>query len=60
MLNPAIGKLIKNNDNRYRLVVEISRKARDIAAKAEENSDQSIDKPLSEAINSMAKEQGLI
>ena len=60
MLNPAIGKLIKNNDNRYRLVVEISRKARDIAAKAEENSDQSIDKPLSEAINSIAKEQGLI
>ena len=37
MLNPAIGKLIENSENRYGLVTEIAACARKIATDAQEN-----------------------
>ena len=60
MLNPAIGKLIENYENRYGLVTEIANCARDIASKAEENEEILLEKPVSIAINKIAKEKDLI
>ena len=37
MLNPAIGKLINNSENRYKLVKDIAKEARNISAEAEKN-----------------------
>ncbi len=59
MLNPAIGKLIGNSDNRYKLVIEISKKAREIAKKAEDENEILLVKPVSLAIEELAKEKGL-
>ena len=56
MLNPNIGKLIQNCDNRYRLVLEIARTAREISGKAIENGEISAEKPVSVAIDKMASE----
>jgi len=54
MLNPNIGKLIQNNENRYRLVLDIARTARDISAEAMEKGDISVEKPVSVAIDKLA------
>ena len=59
MLNPAIGKLIDNYDNRYRLVTDIAKCARDISAESEKNGEILIEKPVSIAINMLAGEKGL-
>ncbi len=56
MLNPAIGKLINNSDNRYKLVNQIAKKARVIADEAEQNNEIIIEKPVTIAINKMAEE----
>ncbi len=56
MLNPAIGKLINNSDNRYKLVNQIAKKARVIADDAEQNNEIIIEKPVTIAINKMAEE----
>jgi len=56
MLNPNIGKLIQNSENRYRLVLDIARTAREISAEAMENGDISVEKPVSVAIDKMASE----
>ncbi len=56
MLNPAIGKLINNCDNRYKLVNKIAKKAREISANAEEKGEIIIEKPVTIAINEMAAE----
>lgn len=56
MLNPAIGKLINNCDNRYKLVNQIAEKARNIADEAEQKGEVIIDKPVTIAINQMADE----
>ncbi len=56
MLNPAIGKLINNSDNRYKLVNKIAKKAREISAEAEEKGEIIIEKPVTIAINEMAAE----
>ena len=56
MLNPAIGKLINNCENRYKLVNQIAKKARVIADEAEQNNEIIIDKPVTIAINKMADE----
>ena len=55
MLNPAIGKLINTCDNRYKLVNQIAKKAREIADDAEQKGEIIIDKPVSIAINKMAE-----
>ena len=56
MLNPAIGKLINNCDNRYKLVNKIAKKAREISADAEEKGEIIIENPVTIAINKMAAE----
>lgn len=56
MLNPAIGKLINNTDNRYKLVNQIAKKARTIADEAQEKEEIIIEKPVTIAINQMADE----
>ena len=56
MLNPNIGKLIKNYDNRYRLVIDVAHNAREIAQEMEETGDLSTEKPVSSAIDKMAAE----
>ncbi len=56
MLNPNIGKLIKNCDNRYRLVLDIAKAAREISGEAEEKGEITTDKPVSVAIDKLANE----
>ncbi|MBR7071712.1 MAG: DNA-directed RNA polymerase subunit omega [Clostridia bacterium] len=57
MLNPAIGELISKYDNRYRLVIDISREARNISEDAEKRGEVLIEKPVSIAINKLADEK---
>ncbi len=57
MLNPNIGKLIKNYDNRYRLVLDVANTARDISAKIEESGEISTCKPVSVAIDALANKE---
>ncbi len=54
MLNPNIGKLIKENDNRYRLVLDVAKTAREISGEAEEKGEIIIEKPVSIAIDKLA------
>lgn len=54
MLNPNIGKLIKNYPNRYRLVIDVAHTARQIAKEMEENGETSTEKPVSIAIDKLA------
>lgn len=56
MLNPNLGKLIKNYDNRYRLVIDVAHEAREISKQMEETGDISTEKPVSLAINKLADE----
>lgn len=60
MLNPAIGKLIENYENRYGLVTEIANCAREISSEAEANEEILLEKPVSIAINKIAAEKNLI
>lgn len=59
MLNPAIGKLIENYDNRYRLVIDVAKCARDVSEKAEARDEILIEKPVSIAINKLAADKEL-
>lgn len=54
MLNPSIGKLINHTDSRYKLVLDIAKKAREIAKQAEENGEIIVEKPVTLAMNEMA------
>jgi DNA-directed RNA polymerase omega subunit len=56
MLNPNIGKLIKDYSNRYRLVIDVAHTAREISTKAEESGEITIEKPVSVAIDKLASE----
>lgn len=56
MLNPAIGKLIENTDSRYKLVLDIAKRARSIAKTAEDNGEIITEKPVTIAMNEMASE----
>lgn len=60
MLNPAIGQLIQNCDNRYSLVLEIAKEARTIADEAIEKEEIVLEKPVSLAINKIASDRGLL
>ena len=59
MLNPATGKLINNYENRYDLVLEIAKRAREISEKAEKDNEIIIEKPVTLAMNQLAKEKDL-
>ena len=54
MLNPNIGKLINEYENRYRLVLDIAHTARNISKKIEESGEISTCKPVSVAIDTLA------
>ena len=54
MLNPAIGKLIKNSESRYKLVLDIAKRAREIADEAIKNEEIITEKPVTLALNAMA------
>lgn len=60
MLNPAIGKLIKNYDSRYQLVLDVAGLAREISDKAEQEHEIIVEKPVSIAIDEIAKEKNLL
>ncbi len=59
MLNENIGKLIESYDNRYALVMDIASCARKISNEAEKQEQILIEKPVSLAIDKLAKEKGL-
>ncbi len=56
MLNPNIGKLIQNSENRYRLVIDIAKTAREISGEAAEKGEITVEKPVSVAIDKLASE----
>ena len=56
MLNPSIGVLIQNNESRYKLVLDVAKKAREIAKDAQDNGQIIIDKPVTLAMDQMAAE----
>ncbi len=56
MLNPNIGKLIQNSNNRYRLVIDVAHTARQISGEAAEKGEISVEKPVSVAIDKLASE----
>jgi len=55
MLNPAIGKLIKEYDNRYKLVLDVAKEAREIAIQNENDTDKNVEKSVTLAINKIAE-----
>lgn len=57
MLNPAIGKLIKEYDNRYKLVLDVAKEARDIAVQNEDDNDKNVEKSVTLAINKIAEDK---
>lgn len=58
-LDENIGKLIENYDNRYRLVMDIAKLAREISEKPDKTEQEMIVKPVSMAIDSLAESKGL-
>ncbi len=54
MLNPNIGKLISESENRYRLVLDVAKTAREVSAENEANGEISTEKPVSVAIDKLA------
>lgn len=59
MLNPAIGKLIKEYDNRYKLVLDVAKEAREIAIENEKDNekDKNTEKSVTTAINLLAEDK---
>ena len=55
MLNPSIGKLLDSYSSRYQLVIDVSRRARKISRKVEEDKEIIIEKPVSLAIADLAE-----
>lgn len=56
MLNPSIGKLINNCESRYKLVLDIAKRARKISETAAENKEILTEKTVTLAMNEMAEE----
>ena len=54
MLNPSIGKLIKEYESRYQLVIDVAKYARHISEKADETGEILIEKPVNTALNELA------
>jgi len=54
MLYPALAVLLKQVDNRYRLVNIIAKRARDISAQGDGYDDENYEKPVSKAIEEIA------
>ena len=54
MLYPSLASMLKQANNRYRLVNIIARRARDIAAMNDGYDDTGTEKPVSKAIEEIA------
>ncbi|MBQ2675855.1 MAG: DNA-directed RNA polymerase subunit omega [Clostridia bacterium] len=54
MLNPSIGKLIKEYESRYQLVIDVAKYARHISEKADETGEILVEKPVNTALNELA------
>ncbi len=57
MLNPSIGKLINEYENRYDLVIDVARRARQISNRAENNEEILTEKSVTLALNELAEEK---
>lgn len=57
MLYPSIKTLLDATDSRYSLVIAVSKRARQIAKKAEETGEILKDKPVKIAINEIAQKK---
>ena len=57
MLNPSIGKLINEYENRYDLVIDVARRARQISNRAEQNEEILTEKTVTLALNELAVEK---
>lgn len=57
MLNPSIGKLINEYENRYDLVIDVARRARQISNRAEQNEEILTIKPVTLALDELAEEK---
>ena len=57
MLNPSIGKLINEYENRYDLVIDVARRARQISNRAENNQEILTEKSVTLALNELAEEK---
>lgn len=55
MLNPAIGKLINSCESRYKLVLDVACRAREIAKEAEEHKEILTEKTVTTAMNELAE-----
>jgi DNA-directed RNA polymerase omega subunit len=55
MLNPSIGKLIKNYQSRYQLVIDVAKYARYISELADEGKIELTAKPVDMALNHLAE-----
>lgn len=56
MLNPSIGILIRNTESRYKLVLDVAKRAREIAKEAQDNNQIIIEKPVTLAMDQMSAE----
>lgn len=59
MLNPNVGKLIGEYENRYRLVIDIAHNAREISKEMEEKGETTTEKPVSLAIDKIAAKSNI-
>jgi len=57
MLNPSIGKLINEYENRYDLVIDVARRARKISNRAENDGEILTEKPVTLALDELAEEK---
>ena len=57
MLNPSIGKLINEYENRYDLVIDVARRARKISNRAENDGEILTEKPVTLALDELAGEK---
>ena len=55
MVKPSVSELLKKADNRYELVIETARRARQIAAGAEVKTDVKEESPVTLAANEIAE-----
>lgn len=50
MLRPAMSQILKPGESYYEFVIAVARKAREIAAEAEENHELCTEKPVTTAV----------
>lgn len=58
-LDENIGKLIEDYDNRYRLVMDVAKLAREISEKPDKTEHEMVTKSVSMAIDKLAVERNL-